>query len=259
MQKALLFILLLLSGCVNYGIPELQCPSNDVKKSPQYYRFSDLSQINDWGHHYSYPYSAQIVSDPMDDSNKVLRVEIREGDTYRTYTGERHRAEIYEAYKANFNQLTHYSFRVLIPDEWQFVDVRSLIAQWHATPDRHLGEISRSPNLGIELRNDRFVIRGQASQVPVNTDNKKGMQRKTHYVSEPIKRNFWYQFDVVVNWSYEENGVIQISINSEPVVNFNGATSYYDCIGPYFKMGIYRDDTPKTFVIYFDDYQRNIL
>ncbi len=259
MKNTLLFSLILLSGCTSSAYSELHCPVSKAKKSPQQSRFSDFSHINDWGHHFSYTHSARIISDPIDPDNKVLRMEIRQGDTYRTYTGDRHRAEVYETYKAVFNQPIHYSFRVYVPEEWQFADVRSLIAQWHATPDKHLGEISRSPNLGIELHNNRFLIRGQTSNEVVNTHNKQGMHRYKYYESEPIKRNHWYKFDIFANWSHEDNGALIILIDDQEIVNFSGATSYYDCVGPYFKMGVYRDDTPETFVIYLDDYQRNLM
>lgn len=117
-----------------------------------------------------------------------MRVEVRENDVFATRTGDAYRAEVYERYKAPFYTGMRYRFRTLISDEWEFDDVRALIAQWHATPDLHLGEISRSPNLGIELRNNRFLIRGQTSGLPVNLHNKEGMTRVRHYLSEPIEK-----------------------------------------------------------------------
>ncbi|MDV5168582.1 polysaccharide lyase [Photobacterium rosenbergii] len=237
----------------------LECPVYDSKTDNNHHRDSDFSDLLGWGLHFGYTHSAQTVNDPKNISNHVLRVELRENDLFRTRTGDFYRAEIYENYRAQFGVGIQYKFKVLIPNEWEFDDVRALIAQWHATPDRHLGEISRSPNLGIELRNDRFLIRTQTSQLPINLDNKNGMTRRQLYLSEPIKQNHWYEFDIKAKWVPSELGYIHIKIDGETVVDYQGPTSYYDCRGPYFKAGIYRDYTPNTFVIYFDAFSRQRL
>ncbi|MEZ9552982.1 polysaccharide lyase [Vibrio breoganii] len=242
-----------------YAMEDLQCLEKKKKDSTEQSRTSDFSSLEGWGQHFSQAHSAQIVDDPLNENNTALRVTLREGEVYETRSGEHFRAEVYERYKAPFEEPMYYRFKVLIPDEWEFADVRALIAQWHGTPDLHLGEISRSPNLGIELRNDRFLIRSQTSDFAINKHNKQGMNRTQHFHSEPVQRNHWYTFEVQVKWTYQDSGYLRISIDGEEVVNHQGATSYRDCIGPYFKMGIYRDDTPKTFQIYFDDYHRALL
>ncbi|MCQ1059685.1 polysaccharide lyase [Photobacterium sp. ZSDE20] len=256
--KSLLLLFSVASFTI-YASPELTCPQPDYSKDLLHQRSSDFSSLDDWGRHFSYPHSAQLVSDPVNPSNTSLRMTLHQGDVYTTRSGEHFRAEVYERYRAQFEQPMYYRFKVLIPDEWEFADVRALIAQWHATPDRHLGEISRSPNLGIELRNDRFLIRSQTSKLPINEHNKEGMTRIQHFVSKTVKRNHWYTFEIQVNWTHQDTGFLRVAINGKKVVDYQGETSYHDCLGPYFKMGIYRDDTPNTFQIYFDDYQRKPL
>ncbi|MGR5414021.1 polysaccharide lyase [Vibrio astriarenae] len=254
-----LILMLLLVSPFSSGQSELNCPipKNTDKEAPQ--RYSDFSSFVGWGKHFSLPHSAQIVIDPQNNQNRVMRFELREGDVFETRSGEHFRAEVYERYRAPFDVDMHYRFKVLIPNEWEYDDVRALIAQWHATPDRHLGEISRSPNLGIELRNDRFLIRSQTSQVPVNVHNKQGMIRRQLYLSELIEKNHWYQFDIKVNWTPNHSGYLQVTIDDKRAIDYEGATSYYDCVGPYFKAGIYRDNSPNTFIILFDDYERKRL
>ncbi|WP_261836558.1 polysaccharide lyase [Vibrio ishigakensis] len=252
--KALLIATLFLSSAAS-SEELLQCPELKNKTAPTS-RYSSFDSLAGWGKHFGYEHSAQIVDDPTGKANQVLRVELRDGDVYRTRSGEHYRAEVYETFRAKFDTPMQYSFKVLITDEWQTADVRALIAQWHGTPDRHLGEISRSPNLGIELRNDRFLIRGQTSSEPINQHNKIGMHRETFFLSEPIKRNHWYHFDIDVTWSHTNRGSLKLKLDGDTVIGHQGPTSYYDCVGPYFKMGIYRDKTPMPFVIYFDDFSR---
>ncbi|GAL10301.1 hypothetical protein JCM19233_1278 [Vibrio astriarenae] len=257
-QTVAFIFTLLLSSFKAHAEIDLECPVLDTRSEQGHHFESDFSSLNGWGAHFNYPHSAQIVADPIDNSNQALRIELQPGDVFQTRTGEANRAEIYETYRAPFNAEMQYRFRILISDEWQFDNVRALIAQWHATPDRHLGEISRSPNLGIELRDNRFLIRGQTSDLAVNLHNKEGMVRQQHYLSKPIKTNHWYQFEVDVVWTPQDSGFLRVSIDDEVVVNFSGPTSYLDCVGPYFKTGIYRDDTPNTFVMFVDDYSRKV-
>lgn len=258
LKLALLGFSLIVSA-FSYAQSELDCPVPKAMPDSEHHLSSDFNSLSGWGKHFGYAHSVQIVSDPLNHLNRVVRFEIREGDVFRTRTGESNRAEIYERYRAPFDVGIHYKFKVLITDEWQFDNVRALIAQWHATPDRHLGEISRSPNLGIELRNNRFLIRSQTSDLAINHHNKNGMKRLKHYLSEKVRLNHWYQFDVQVLWTPSPNGYLKLKIDDETVVDFKGPTSYYDCVGPYFKAGVYRDDTPNSFVILFDDYYRNLL
>ncbi|MGR5543120.1 heparin lyase I family protein, partial [Vibrio campbellii] len=77
------------------------------------------------------PHSAQIVIDPQNNQNRVMRFELREGDVFETRSGEHFRAEVYERYRAPFDVDMHYRFKVLTPNEWEYDDVRALIAQWH--------------------------------------------------------------------------------------------------------------------------------
>lgn len=245
--------------CFSVYSADLYCPEQKKSDSIQHTRQSDFSNLDGWGKHFSDSHSAKIANDPVSESNTVLKVTLRDGEVYETRSGEHFRAEVYEQYRAPFDKPLYYRFKVLIPDEWEYADVRALIAQWHGTPDRHLGEISRSPNLGIELRNDRFLIRSQTSSLAINKHNKQGMERRQLFLSEPIDRNHWYIFEVQVNWTYQDSGFLKVFIDGERVVDHQGATSYRDCRGPYFKMGIYRDETPNTFQIYFDNFQREAL
>ena len=200
-----------------------------------------------------------LSSDPTDAQNSVVRFELRQGETLQTRTVNRPRAELYEQYRAPFHHPIEYQFRVFFPDEWQNDDVRALIAQWHATPDLHLDEVSRSPNLALDVHGDQLLIKVQTSPVAVNQDNRTDMLHEVLYRSDPIKKNQWYQIKVEVNWSWSPDGYIKVWIQGQQVVNYVGPTAYQDCYGPYFKMGIYRQDSPNTFVMYADDYQRKLL
>lgn len=102
----------------------LKCPEPKIEPS-QSNRSSSLDSLDGWGKHFGYEHSAEIVEDPTGKANQVLRVELRDGDVYRTRSGEHYRAEVYETFRAKFDTPMQYSFKVLVTDEWQTADVRA--------------------------------------------------------------------------------------------------------------------------------------
>lgn len=250
----------LLSGCSQNltAVDSGQCPQrsyDEPEAAAVDFTFASLPPKG-WQLQVPGKHSAQRVEDPVNANKKALRFELLQGERVQTRTVSRPRSEIYEKYRAPFGRVVHYQFQVYIPDAWQNADVRALITQWHGTPDLHWNEYSRSPNLGIEYRADRWLIRMQSSAVRVNTDNKTHMLRHTLYRSPVVEKNRWHQFDIKVRWSYQHDGLLNIHIDNQQVVDYQGPTAYNDCFGPYFKMGIYRDETPHTFVIYHNNYRR---
>lgn len=257
MKVLFMVVVLFLGGCKS--IEPDDCPEPKGGREHRVALDFDDGTLEGWGHHFPHDESAKVVEDPANKDNRVVRFKLEEGEVYTTRSGEFYRAELYERYKAPFKVDMRYSFRVYIGDEWENDDIRALIAQWHGTPDLHLGEISRSPNLGIEYRDDKFLIRMNTSKARINKDNKTNIDRRILYLSEVVEKDRWYEFLIDVKWTHEDEGYFDIWIDGEQVVEYRGGTAYNDCVGPYFKMGIYRDNTPKTFVIYHDDYKREVV
>jgi hypothetical protein len=202
------------------------------------------------------PQAVQIVPDPVQADNRVARFELRHSDP-KVNLG--HRAELSEyAFKAPFHTDLWYAFRTFIPEAWPNQDVRCLIAQWHAWHDWAWGEALRSPVLGIEYRDSAFLIRLCHSDVKIQTDNSSRSNNKTVlYISdEYAQKGVWHDFVVNVRWSPQEDGYLNVWIDDHQVVRYRGPIGYKDALGPYFKMGIYRDDVPDTFVLHHDAYRR---
>ena len=209
-----------------------------------------------WAHEFAAPHSVRIVPDPTDPGNRVARFELRPGDR-PVNLGLR--AELSEfAFKAPFRQEMVYRFRTYIPEDWPNQDVRCLIAQWHAWHDWVLAEALRSPVLGIEYRDDAFLIRLCHNDRWIQRDNTRESNHRTVvYRSDAhAEKGVWHTFEVQVRWSPDPDGTLKVWIDGEPVVDYAGPIGYRDALGPYFKMGLYRDATPDTFVIYHDDYRR---
>jgi hypothetical protein len=211
-----------------------------------------------WSHEFAAPHAVRIVPDPVDPGNHAARFELRPGDRPVNLG---HRAELSEfGFKAPFGREMVYEFRTLIPADWPNQDVRCLIAQWHAWHDWVFAEALRSPVLGIEYRDDAFLIRLCHNDAWIQRDNSAASNHKTVlYRSDAhAAKGVWHTFKVQVRWSPGPDGALHVWIDGEPVVAYEGPIGYRDALGPYFKMGLYRDETPDTFVIYHDDYRRYI-
>lgn len=207
------------------------------------------------------PHSIRIAQDPLDPGNPVVRFEVRKGDiwpsdVHRGMLGVE-RAELSEPeFCAPFRTDLWYRFRVLIPEESTDQVTRCLIAQWHATPDIHLGEVLRSPVLGIEIRGKEFLIRKCHSSVKVQFNNKENNKKRLYKSSEFIQKNVWHSFIINLAWSWEDDGYCRVWIDDRLVVDYKGPIGYNDDKGPYFKTGIYRDTVSGTHILYLDGYER---
>jgi hypothetical protein len=67
-----------------------------------------------------------------------------------------------------------------------------------------------------------------------------------------FSRNCWHDFVIQARWSYKDDGFINIWWNGRQIVQYRGPVGYNESTGPQFKFGLYRDDTVRTYVAYFN-------
>lgn len=109
-----------------------------------------------------------------------------------------------------------------------------IVMQWHA----QMGDnrVNRDfPNLAIKVSENKWQI-AQAFGSPSN------IQRRVTNPPGLITAKQWQQFVVHVKWSDDKDGLIQVWINGQLVLNQNGPNLYSGLAkrSPYFKTGIYR-------------------
>jgi hypothetical protein len=220
-------------------------------------RHYDGENFRSWNSDKGASHSIQIVNNPTNSANQVVRFEVRSGDQFwwdRRYQKHAERAELseYGYYNAPFGKDMWYSFRTFISPEWPMSPVRYLIAQWHASPD--MGEVLRGPPLGIEYNAGDFYIRIYHSSKRRMTETipASALYRSDEY----SKKGVWHDFLINVKWTYKKDGYLNVWIDRNRVIKYRGPIGYNDRKGLYFKMGIYRDRSPDTFVLYHDDYRR---
>ena len=163
-----IFIPLFFISQILYAYLENGLSVNLINNIARTKSFENGNLLN-WGCELPKKYSAKIVNYPVNHGKHAVKMELRHGDP-KFNLG--HRAELNDLhFKAPFNKNIWYRFNVFIPTSWPNEDIRCLIAQWHSMPDWFLGEVLRSPALGIEYRNKSFKIRICYNENKIQRDN----------------------------------------------------------------------------------------
>ncbi|MCB9102435.1 MAG: heparin lyase I family protein [Anaerolineales bacterium] len=199
-------------------------------------------------------HSQRIVTSPVRSGHHAVRFEVRDDDRYFSAS----RSEIHRSSdRDTLGQDYWYGFSIYIPEEWPDQDSGfTIISQWHGSPDKDQGEISRSPVLRLEYRNKKFKILGAYSKEEIQTSDS-GTSVLLYNDDEFAKKGTWHDFIFNMKWSYESDGYVQAWIDGQRVVDYNGPIGYNDTRGPYFKMGVYRSlNNTGTMVIYHDSYRK---
>lgn len=184
------------------------------------------------------------------DGNYIMRVNLSSNDSF---TAGGSRSEL-SHYAINTTQQTEYwyGFSLYIPLDWQneTKQVWNIFAQWHAQPER--GELSTSPPLALELDNNTLRIYSRNTSV-FNITNTSQITTTTYVLSNLLKGQ-WDNYVFNVKWSSGSDGFLNVWRNNVLVLNKTGPNTYNDTVAPYWKLGIYRDNTSVSpRVVYFDN------
>lgn len=195
-------------------------------------------------------YAVTRVDDVVRRGSYAVRFELRQGDKWR----DTFRSEYKDIFAATMGKEYWYGISMLIPSDFPEHDNRNVVMQWHATRDKYLGESSRSPVLAFRYRSGilSITVRHSSKQIQNSNDG----IHKVIYEQHNYTKGVWNDFIINSKWSYEDDGFVNVWLNGTKIVNYKGPVGYNDAVGPYFNFGIYRDDVPQTYVIYFDEYRR---
>jgi hypothetical protein len=223
----------------------LSIPVQAACTTPLTVRDFETGDFSGWSTEFPKSYSGQIVTSPVRNGNYASRFEVRDGDYM--YGGAR--SEFREVYTVPNGDDIWYGWSTYIPADWLDPDMGSVITQMHGSPDP--GE-SRSPPFAVRVEDGKLTITGRYSSVR-NQPGNDGTPL-TFYGPSYIEKEIWHDFVVHVKWSYENDGYLDVWMDGNQIVDYNGPIGYNDYTGPYFKMGIYHIDT--IGVLYHDEYRR---
>jgi hypothetical protein len=152
----------------------------------------------------------------------------------------------------NIGETRWYAFSLFLPRDFPLEDTRLVLAQWHGADKKYLGERSRSPSLAFRYSGGRFFITLRHSAERIVRDPA-AVPSKTLFETGTFGLGEWHDFVVQATWSHREDGRVAVWWNDHQIVRYAGPVGYNDDFGPYFKFGLYRDDTDETYVVYFSE------
>lgn len=178
-----------------------------------------------------------------------LRVTVKEGD-HRLFgkSGQAtERCELVEKNRHPLNEDLWYSFSVYVPSDFPMEDVRLVMGQWKQTAlalyKKH------SPVIAQRYRNGNFSI-------TINNDAGQQTVFTTGDEQNPALIGGWTEFRYHLRFSKAQDGVLEVWMNGELVVNYEGQLAYSDDLNTcYFRLGLYRDRLDVPMTVYFDDFR----
>lgn len=207
----------------------------------------------------------QIVKDPTNEENEVLRVDLMLED----YVSGGYRSELVIKNKDSFGYKNNHSFKFMLPEEFfQKEEKKGLyvIHQWHDTPwpgftwatnknKTHPPAvlfIQHYPNGDFKLIYKIGVLSGSINEIVL-------LKREAN-----LEPNKWYTFSCEMFWSlYSKDGYFKPTINGEyftlkgkevPKIYRRNMTHIRPA---YWKFGLYRDGKNQTIdrFMYIDDFK----
>lgn len=183
-------------------------------------------------------HSMTVVADPGGGSGHAARFELRRGDPQVRGSA---RAEV-RMPAAELGATYRYGFALWVPADWQADAAPAMLVQWHSVADKLLLEAGVSPPLRVAVVGEQWIV-----------DNIWDSRRVSHWPGQreehpegarllwsgPLERGRWVRWQFVVRWSWQGDGLVEVSKDGVLLVRASGPNTYHDLIGPYMKAGLY--------------------
>lgn len=201
-------------------------------------------------------HSRTWVSDPVDHDKATLRFEVRHLDTWENHNKKTYRSEVSTSYYPEMRAACSYSFDIYLPQDFPQEDNRLVLAQWWGKTKKYLGESPRSPAVALRFRNGKLYVTVRHSSNRVITDPD-SVPEEQIYKNYAFQLGKWNHFDFKMVWDFKDSGRVLVKLNELTVADYKGPVGYNDDVAPEFQFGIYRDDSPNTYVVYFKNVKLN--
>lgn len=136
--------------------------------------------------------------------------------------------------------LSHqFCFRVHLPAAWDAASPPVTIVQWHAVPDRLLGEAGRSPPLRL------MIEKGQWSVTHAHDDRRNSSSAEAGEIffsttfQAPVDWGEDTDWCFDVRWDEDAKGAYAVRMNGVDAARHEGPFGYRDWIAPFLKFGVY--------------------
>lgn len=181
----------------------------------------------------------------------TLRFEVRPGDHWSTDGSGKERSELYYPQKFDLRRTYDLGFALMVERGPGNTASWLTLAQLQSTFDPQ--EPGHSPPFAIELRGEkmRIISRDSAAKIASPKDT----SYRFHFEDrQSIKRGRWYRMKLRVRFDPGQDGLLQVWRDGRQIVDYKGPIGFEDAVGPYLKLGVYRDVGPKeTLAVRFRD------
>lgn len=209
----------------------------------------------------------ELVPDPLNSQNKVLRMELLNED----YVSGGKRSELLIWTKDSLGYVANYSFRFMLPESFFIRDQNSemiIIHQWHDSPDP--GFNWRTQNKFTQPPVYLFIDKTENDIYNLVFKNGLSTGEMDETISlvwkEELVPNKWYTFSCEVHWHIYSNKAYSIpKLNDEYFYTkqVKGETenkvyrrNMYNSLANYPKIGVYRfGNLERNYFMYFDDFK----
>jgi hypothetical protein len=253
-MRKLTFLLLLTTGCTLND--KNQRPNMMATKVGHQFQSSDgwLKGNPQWhANSPGKPYSISLDNGMNYQNQPTLRFEMRKGDAWIGPKGSKtYRNELIPSDFPPPKSIRYYGCNIFIPKDFPIEDNRLVLMQWWSQAKTEMGEKGKSPSLALRYTKGTIsaTIRHSDVRVVTEPDN---VPQKRIFESQLLKKGQWNHFIFQVRWSFKDDGFVKIWWNKKLVTDYRGPIGYDDDQGPLFKFGMYRDDSPKTYIAYFNN------
>lgn len=190
----------------------------------------------------------RFVAEPVREGQQALEITLQPGAKSDVGKGgtKTERAELTDAdhLRSSMGEEAWYAFSFYIPDDVTIPKGRVVFAQWkQACADCTL---KHHPIVSLRLRSGMLRVYVQ-----------NGSQKIVLYKKRHLLQGRWTDVVFGLKPNMDDDGMLRVFINNEPVVAYDGPFGYADDKPEvYFKIGLYRDATPHPMRIIIDDYRR---
>lgn len=130
-----------------------------------------------------------------------------------------------------------YGFSIYLPSDYVADSIWEIVAQWHAVPDKALGEGDLNPPVSLHSENGKWKVSTIWDAHQVTTKSYDGSRS---YDLGAYKRGVWTDWVFHIKWSPNSDGLLQVWEDGKQVINTPGPIGFNDAVGPYFKFGLYK-------------------
>lgn len=133
-----------------------------------------------------------------------------------------------------------YCFTVTLDTPWPDDDPPVTLAQWHAVPDRPLGEPGRSPPLRLMVDAGQLVVEfGSDPRLLTRAADELDLRGWTRVDVVPAAWGEPVSYCFGVTWERGGAGALRLERDGKVVALHRGAFGYNDLVAPFFKFGVY--------------------